>query len=125
MSTTIAIRDHIMSYRDIPISIRDISDIIAGYAESSPRERLLIFLDRISDPSGRGFLINKEWTARFIKSDKNGYTLIGVAYSPKSSDTWYHLDSGYYWTAEVTMGKLSRNRVPVFRAIYDIINSTV
>lgn len=47
-------------YRDIPISIRDISDIIAGYAESSASDRLLIFVDRISDPSGCGFLINKE-----------------------------------------------------------------
>lgn len=124
MTRNIAIRDHIMSYRDISISIRDISDIIADYAESSPSDRLLIFLDRISDPSGRGFLINKEWTARFIKFDKDGYTLINIAYSTKSSNVWYHLDSGYYWTAETTMEKLSRNRVSVFKDIYNIINST-
>lgn len=128
MPTKEMIHSLIMSDRSIGISIREISDLVANYAESTLGDRLLMYIDQncnviVSD--GKAIKLYQHGFAHVAKINTEVGPMINIAYSYSLGEPilWIYLFSREYWSPEHVMHKLSKinPRDRILKELYEAV----
>lgn len=108
------------SFDSLVISIAGISNIVAGYAESTSGDRLLLLMEQKCNNHGIMYMHNDYGVARLIKRDTNSGTFINISYIDKifNSNSWVNPFGFEYFHPDYVMRQLSMHGISMFNDVH-------